>query len=673
MKKLLFLFCLFQLINLSAQQTEYVDFKRIEAGIEFVLDSSLVKGKYSVDLLIMKKVDTIFIDAKNILRLNNPVISYTKVDYTGKRLKGIDNVADFDIDIKYQDDKILLIYDFEERGYRVYFDYVSKPKKSLYFLKRDTKPQIWTQGQGKYTSNWLPSIDDVNDKIEFDLAFIFNSGYEIISNGKLDSQMTLFHPHRRIVNYNMQKPMSSYLVALAIGKYDKKIEISKSGIPIELYYYPEDSAKVEPTYRYTKQMFDFLEEEIGFGYPWQNYKQVPVHDFLYSGMENTSLTIFSDAYVVDEIGFNDKNYVNVNAHELAHQWFGDLVTATSGEHHWLQEGFAAYYALLAEKNVFGKNYFDFKLYNSAQDLAQQDLAGSGTSLLNPKSSSLTFYQRGAWVLYALRDKVGDKMFQNAVKNYLEKHQFGNVKTSDFISEVEVFYEKPLTDFVSKWIEAKAFPFNDAVKLLKEQSVFVQEYMMVDCEAISSKCEDYLKYYVSDQAKIKVIAQRPDLVSKATFSESLKVRQAISQYVTKIPNNLKDNYETLLDDKSYLTIESALYNLWINFPLERSKYLTKTRNIQGFNDKNVRLLWLVLALNTMEFQPKKNNDFLKELLSYTDASQNFELRMNAFTYLDLIKACGSECELNLEQAKTHHNWRMSKFAKDMLHQLNNLKN
>ena len=76
---------------------------------------------------------------------------------------------------------------------------------------------------------------------------------------------------------------------------------------------------------------------------------------------------------------------------------------------------------------------------------------------------------------------------------------------------------------------------------------------------------------------------------------------------------------------------------------------------------------------MEFQPEKNNDFLKELLSYTDASQNFELRMNAFTYLDLIKACGSECQLNLEQAKTHHNWRMSKFAKDMLNQLNNPKN
>ena len=641
------------MINLSAQQTNYVDFKQADVFLEVNADSSYVKGYVGYVFDITKPINYLTIDAKNItifgLAVNRKKIEF---DYNGKQII-------LKTDFVISNDNTLMIY------------YKTKPNKALYFIKRKDNYNIWTQGQGKYTSNWLPSFDNVNEKVKFNISIIAPYEYQVLTNGRFLMSSTKGNNKEWL--YNMEKPMSSYLVALAIGKYDKKIETSESGIPIELYYYPEDSAKVEPTYRYTKQMFDFLEEEIGFGYPWQNYKQVPVHDFLYSGMENTSLTIFSDAYVVDEIGFNDKNYVNVNAHELAHQWFGDLVTATSGEHHWLQEGFATYYALLAEKEVFGKDYFDFKLYNSAQDLARQDLAGSGTSLLNPKSSSLTFYQRGAWVLYALRDKVGDKVFQNAVKNYLEKHQFGNVKTSDFISEVEVLYKKSLTDFVSNWIEAKAFPFNDAVELLKEQSVFIQEYMMVDCEANSSKCEDYLKYYISDEAKIKVIVQRPDLVSKATFSESSKVRQAISQYVTKVSNDLKDNYETLLDDKSYLTIESALYNLWINFPLERSKYLTKIRDTQGFNDKNVRLLWLVLALNTMEFQPENNNDFLKELLSYTDASQNFELRMNAFTYLDLIKACGSECQSNLEQAKTHHNWRMSKFAKDMLNQLNNSKN
>ena len=96
---------------------------------------------------------------------------------------------------------------------------------------------------------------------------------------------------------------------------------------------------------------DELKKEIGVKYPWGNYKQVPVRDFLYAGMENTSATTFSSRYVVDAVGFNDRKYTNVNAHELAHQWFGDLVTAESSKHHWLQEGFATYYALFGD--VFG--------------------------------------------------------------------------------------------------------------------------------------------------------------------------------------------------------------------------------------------------------------------------------------------------------------------------------
>src|SRR5690606_3646485 len=214
----------------------------------------------------------------------------------------------------------------------------SSPTKALYFVEKGEESQVWTQGQGKYTSNWLPSFDDMNEKIEFDLSIAYDKDYEVVANGKLVNIEE--HESTKTWHYNMDMPMSSYLVVLVVGKFNKQTLSSESGIPIELYYCPEDSLKVEPTYRYTKQMFDFLEKEIGYKYPWQVYKQVPVHDFLYAGMENTSCTIFSDAFVVDEAGFNDRNYVNVNAHELAHQWFGDLVTAKSGEHHWLQEGFA---------------------------------------------------------------------------------------------------------------------------------------------------------------------------------------------------------------------------------------------------------------------------------------------------------------------------------------------
>jgi aminopeptidase N len=649
MKRILIVFTILSHVICYGQQTEYIDFTQVNAVLGFVPDSSKVFGLISYDFKQIKPSDSIFIDAKNMI------------------IEGEVSLNGNDVRSRYDSEKLWVYGPFNNDSLnQIQFNYYAYPKKALYFLKRNGDWNIWTQGQGKYTSNWLPSFDDVNEKVVFNIATAFGEGYEILSNGKrLDGGVA------NNINsgvYSVTKPMSSYLVALAIGKYSKKTEFSQSGIPLEYYYYPEDSLKVEPTYRYSKRMFDFLEDEIGFAYPWQNYKQVPVHDFLYAGMENTSCTIFSDAFVVDSIGFNDKNYVNVNAHELAHQWFGNLVTATSEEHHWLQEGFSTYYALLAERDIFGDDYYHFKLYESAVDLGRQDIAGQGTSLLNPKSSSLTFYQRGAWVLFALREKVGDQLFKQAVKNYLNKHAYGVAQTSDFIREVEALTNINLNSFVNTWIVNEKFPAYKAIDLLKSKSTFIQEYLMVDCQAKSAKCSEYLKYDVSDEAKIKVISQAPELITKDTFKSSLKVRQAIAQHLTIIPKNLKEAYESLLDDKSYITIERALYNLWVNFPLERAKYLSKTRFVNGLNDKNVRLLWIILNLNTPYYQAESNQELFAELLGYTEDKYNADLRINAFQYLKLIKGCDDMCRSNLENAKTHHNWRLVKFAKEFSQQL-----
>ncbi|MBU2929614.1 M1 family metallopeptidase [Winogradskyella psychrotolerans] len=654
MKKIFIAFCVFISGLCYAQQTDYVDYKKANGLLATVLDSSTVKGKVSYSLDIIKATDSIFLNAVNM--------TFENVEIR----VGESNAQP--LDFSYEDHKIYFKYQFKKgESYTVYFDYSVKPKKALYFLKRENEPQVWTQGQGKFTSHWFPSLDDVNDKIIFNLSTVRDPAYTFISNG-LNTVDSPLPDGLMKTSYQMQKPMSSYLLALVYGKYNKTTETSKSGIPLEFYYYPEDSLNVESTYRYSKQMFDFLENEIGFPYPWQIYKQVPVHDFLYAGMENTSLTIFSDAFVVDDIGFNDKNYVNVNAHELAHQWFGDLVTAKSGEHHWLQEGFATYYALLAERDVFGDNYFYFKLLESVLELSRQDLTGNGTSLLDPKSSSLTFYQRGAWVLHALRKQVGDVIFKKAVKRYLEKHQFSNVETSDFIKEVENLYGQSLAHFENYWIKNKAFPYEEAFAILKRQSTFINEYAMVDCEAKTSKCAEYLKYYVSDEAKVKVISQMPSLVTSDVFKNSLKVRQAISEHVTKIPEALKDDYESLLDDKSYVTIENALYNLWVNFPLERSKYLSKTRKIIGFNDKNVRMLWIVLNLSTPYYEADNKQELFNELIGFTDEKYNADVRIKAFNYLNLINSCNEACQSNLELAKSHHNWRLVKFAKEFSEKL-----
>ena len=646
MRYFLVLFITFLSLSAKAQQTEIVDFTSVYAELDLRTNQShqvVASVDYTFDIL--KSTDSIYLDAKGVMVYYSSLNSKT-------------------IKVYNDGNKLWIKSEFKpSKNNKLKLQYKVNPKKAMYFVDKANSYQIWTQGQGKYTSHWLPSIDDMNDKIVFDLSIAADKDYQVIANGVHNAELS--QKEANLWFYKMQKPMSSYLVALAIGKYDKQVITSKSGIPIELYYYPEDSLKVEPTYRYTKQLFDFLEDEIGVPYPWQNYKQVPVKDFLYSGMENTSCTIFSDDFMVDDIGFVDKNYVNVNAHELAHQWFGDLVTETSGTHHWLQEGFATYYALLAERDVFGDDYYYWRLYEYAQELITQENAGEGTKLLDPKSSSTTFYKKGAWVLHMLKEKVGEQAFKKAIKNYLETYAFKNVETKNFINEVEKASGKDLTVFVNTWLLSKTLPYDAMIRHLKSESDAVNGYLQIDCEVYASKCSEYLTSYLFDNSKIKVVSQMPNKIQAKDFKNSVKVRQAIAQYVRKIPLALQSEYESLLQDKSYATIEAALYNLWANFPRKRNLYLDQTKKVYGFNNYNVRVLWLALAIATPDYEPNNTEAFYNELVQYTDYKNSFTLRQNAFDTLASLGLFNEKALVNLIQASTHHNWRFKSFAKQLL--------
>lgn len=649
MRQFLSLCFLFVFGAVFSQQTDTVDFIKIKADLQFS-QKSQVSGVVEVHFKILEDVDSIYLDANNmqVAGLELRPSSAARVDVPEFWMTG---------------DRLVLVYGFKKNTvYELRFSYTAIPLKALYFIG----DQIWTQGQGKYTSNWLPSIDDMNEKIIFDLSITFADGYQVLANGTLVEKERMANNQTKW-HYKMEDPMSSYLVALVIGDYEKRVATSRSGIPLEYYYEPQDSAKVESTYRFSKQMFDFLEEEIGWPYPWKVYRQVPVREFLYSGMENTSLTIFSDELMVDDVAFNDRIYVNVNAHELAHQWFGDLVTEVNADHHWLQEGFATYYALLAEKEVFGDNYFYWRLYEYAQQLLEQESSGQNTSLLDPQSSSLTFYQKGCWALHVLREQVGESVFKVAVRNYLKKHQFRNVETTDFIAEVEKAGGHNLDDYVSVWLEDSELPQDAMVKSLNKSS-FIQEYLDVSCEDYPGKCQDYLVSDISDKAKIKILSRDGYKVESEDFNNGWEVRQAIARKLNNIPHGLKSLYESLLSDPSYSTIEAALYNLWANFPYERARYLHQTKDLYGFNDYNIKLLWLALHLNTVEYQPERKEEVLKELQNYSNEKYNIEVRTNAFKYLKLIGGFNQAAIASLKNATHHHNWRFRQFAKALLEEL-----
>jgi aminopeptidase N len=650
-----YLFLLFSFISF-AQQTKFVDFKSVLGKIEIDPIEKSVSGQVTYNFEVKSSIDTIKIDAQNMtftnLKINNSVVNYTN---SGK--------------------KMALFEGFTIGKNTLIFNYLAKPKQTMYFVGANENLQIWTQGQGKNTSNWFPSFDDANEKVIFNLDVNFDKNFQVISNGILDSK--IINSETIDWHYRMKKPMSSYLLMLAIGKFEVKNEKSKSGIPLHFYIENEDVSKLESTYRYSKTIFDFFEKEIGVKYPWEIYKQIPVRDFLYAGMENTSATVFSKDFVVDEVGFNDKNYVNVNAHELAHQWFGDLVTAESGKHHWLQEGFATYYALLAEKEVFGTDYFYYKLYSISQQLKSVSKTDT-IPILNEKASSLSFYQKGAWALHVLREEIGAKVFQKAVQNYLKKYSFKNVNTDNFLDEIRKVSNYDVDSFRIKWLESSNFDNQKATELLsKNQSIkALFEIQKLRNKPFLDKQEVFFKTMQSDayfpikeeiiyQMKNVSFADKANLLGIAMATNDVNVRQAIANTTPKIPLVFKVEFETLLDDKSYITTEVALNSLWSQFPDDQIKYLEKSKDWVGFNDKNLRILWLTLALGTKEYELDSKAKYYDELLNYCSPKFESSIRQNALENLLFINDKDKNVLPLLVNSLVSHKWQFYKFGREKI--------
>jgi aminopeptidase N len=640
-----------------AQQTKSVDFKSVLGKINInPIDKSII-GDVIYDFNVLSPIDTINIDAQNMV--------FADVKLNGNNIQTITTTK-----------QLKLVFPFKKGSNKLTFTYSAKPKQTIYFVGSEAtnNMQIWTQGQGKYTSHWFPSFDDVNEKVVFNMEIAFNAKFQVISNGVL---------YKKIENngviywtYNMKKPMSSYLLMLAIGEFEKRTVKAISGIPLEMYVAPKDVAKQEPTYRYSKEIFDFLEKEIGVNYPWEIYRQIPVSEFLYAGMENTSSTLFATRYVVDTIGFEDRNYTNVNAHELAHQWFGDLITAQSGKDHWLQEGFATYYALLAEKAIYGDDYFYSKLYESAMQLKQASKTDT-IPVLNAKASSLSFYQKGAWALHVLREGIGEKTFRKAVKSYLTKYSYQNVTTQNFFDEVKKLSNYDLDNFSKVWLESAAFDSDIANGLLaKNKAMQVQlEVAKLRSKPLKEKYAFFEKTLQSDvffSVKSSILAQlmkekfedKKQLLALALQTQNIQVRQAVASTLQKIPEEFRMEYETLLDDKSYQTREFVLYNLWHNFENKRMNYLEKSKNWVGFNDFNLRILWLSLAVSTAEYASSKEI-YIQELVNYSSLNYEASTRQNALEYLVMFNISNDFVLRNLVNSTTHHMWQFSKFGRDTI--------
>lgn len=441
MKKLLLL--LLTPICLSAQ-----DFTHLNLAVQFDTLNQSVSGSVQHRIVGLKADDT--------LHLNAIKMEFSRVLLNGKPI------------VHFKNDTALFVIPAKENlranaADTLRIEYTCQPRKGIYFIGWDDSSfsaprQIWTQGQGIDHRHWIPHRDTQTDKVIVEIKATFNAQYSVVSNGVLKNVQR--QGTKKNWHYAMQEPMSSYLIALMIARYDSVQTKSDQGLPLSQYFYPHRAADYPWYYRHNEEIFNFMQAEIQVPYPWQNYKQAPVQDFRHGAMENTGATLFGDFFLVDSIAFNDRNYTYVNAHELAHQWFGNSVTATGSKHHWLHEGFATYYQWLSEQNLYGQDFYDYERYKAQQQIEAASLADS-LPLAHPKAGSARFYQKGAWVLHMLVQEIGRDTFRQAMVNYLNAYQKGVVTTDSLQMVLEKTCACNLNPFFQQWVYT---PYEPALTL-----------------------------------------------------------------------------------------------------------------------------------------------------------------------------------------------------------------
>jgi aminopeptidase N len=364
---------------------------------------------------------------------------------------------------------------------------LENPRRGIYFTGPDSdypkkRFQTWTQGQDEDAKYWFPTLDYPNQKATSEVIATVPKGFTAVSNGALLSKKeagggwTTFH-------YKIGTPHVTYLIALTVAEFTEWEDKGPRGLPVQYFVEPGREADGKRAFDNTPAMIEVYERMTGVPYPYEKYSQVAIQDFIFGGMENTSATTQTDLTLHDARAHLDFSSDGLVSHELAHQWFGDLVTCRDWSHSWLNEGFATFMERVwieNDKSEFGGD--DEAKYYGYQDLKDHFAEDNGkyrraivcNTYIEPIDLFDThLYQKGGLVLNLLRHLLGADDFWKSVNLYLNRHRGGSVETLDLIRAIEETTGRNLRRVFDQWVFGPGYPefelsysYNDDKKLVE---------------------------------------------------------------------------------------------------------------------------------------------------------------------------------------------------------------
>ncbi|MCA9243642.1 MAG: HEAT repeat domain-containing protein [Phycisphaerales bacterium] len=431
------------------------------------------------------------------IRFTNLASPLARLHLDGVRLK-VDSVRDLaggELKYHYDEERLSVAYDppmqpRAEAGVVIRYR-CEKPTTGMIFALpeggyADRPLTIHTQGEAQFNRYWFFSHDSPNERCRTAMSVVAPAHLKVLSNGGLIGREELGAGLAR-TRYEMAHPHASYLVSLVLGDFDLVTQTWREK-PVE-YWVPAGQAEgAIRTFGRTPDMLEYFSRQLDFEYPYEKYAQAVCYLFEWGGMENTSTTTLREDVVMDERAAIDKDLEGLISHELAHQWFGDLVTCRSWPHVWLNEGFATYMEAAWWEHSRGRDDYDYDIWKTMRGVARSDRGDAVAGVVFPQydtpddvfSRPLSNpYGKGASVIHMLRRELGDDLFWLCIQTYLKRFAWNEAETDDLRKVIEEVSGASYERFFRQWLIRPGVPHikvkyewddeQSAVKLSLEQT------------------------------------------------------------------------------------------------------------------------------------------------------------------------------------------------------------
>ncbi len=351
--------------------------------------------------------------------------------------------------------------------FEVKIRYRCHPKLGVYFRKPveeapDRPKQIWTQGEALEARHWIPCQDHPVDKLTSEITVHAPGDLMALSNGRLKDVRKEADESGRIFHWVQEKPHATYLIAVVVGEF-AEYKDAWEGIEIRSFVPLSRKDQAKRSFESTGDMMAFFSDKLGYPYPWHRYDQICVHEFLFGGMENTTLTILTEGTLHDEAAAQDVSSRGLVAHELAHQWFGDLVTCKDWAHIWLNESFATFldnqyrgHHLGWDEEVYGRKENGDEYLEEDRNRYRRALVTRRYRAPGDMFDSHA-YPKGARIIAMLMNVVGEESFWAGLQHFLKGHEFTSVETEDLRLAMEAATGRSLQWFFDQWVYSGGHP------------------------------------------------------------------------------------------------------------------------------------------------------------------------------------------------------------------------